>query len=210
MLWFCDSQQMDLIEASTTGPEKPRPADRIDLVRPHRCGACGNVDGKRLAFHGHGVRVRAAVLPGAHWSKPGRIVFVVVRRFMCTACGTTLTVLPRGILPRGLYSLFAVVHALWLAVPRPVGRGLGDEAVYAHQGVDRLAQEAGRAGARRWRSLARWTTSARQWWPSVALVGAIWRDRAASLIAAFVAAGEAPAAVVRSAVDRHAGHGAAM
>lgn len=201
---------MDFIEGSPTGPEKPRPPDRIDLVRPCRCHVCGNVDGKRLAFHGHGVRVRVAVLPDAHWSKPGRIVFVAVRRFVCTTCRSTLTVLPRGLLPRCLYSLFAVVHALWLAVPRPVGRGLGDEEVYAHQGVDRLAHEARRAGRRRWRSLARWTASARQGWPSVTLVGATWRDRANSMIAAFVAAGEAPAAVVRSAVDRHAGHGAAM
>jgi hypothetical protein len=195
---------MDLIETAHTGPDKPRPPDPIDLVRPCRCGSCGNIDGTQLAFHGHGVRVRAAVLPGVHWAKPARIVFVATRRFVCTACGATVTVLPRGLLPRCLYSLFAMVHALWLAAPRPVGLGLQDEAVHDQQGVDRLSGEARRDGRRRWRSLARWTASARQWWPSVALVGETWRARAADH------AGEAPAAVVRSAVDRHAGHGAAM
>jgi hypothetical protein len=140
-------------------------------------------------------------------------VDVAVRRFECTVCGAAPTVLPRGVLPRHLYSLFAIVHGFWLAVAGPVGAGLDDEEVYARQGVDRRPTddaERHRTGVRRWRSLARWVARAAQWWPTVAIAGTTWRDRAASLLAAFVPSGEAPAAVVRSAVDRHAGRGAVM
>lgn len=212
MLWLYDPQHMDLIGTADVEPDQPFTflgPEPIDAARPRRC-ACGNVDANKLAFHGNGTRQRHAVLPGRHWAKPARIVVVAVRRFECTACGAAPTVVPRGLLPRHVYSLFAIVHALWLAVAPPLGRGLSDEEVYAHQGVDRLAADRHRTGARRWRSLARWTASADRWWPTLAVVGDTWRDRAASRIAAFVQAGEAPAAVVRSAVDRHAGRGAAM
>jgi hypothetical protein len=106
--------------------------------------------------------------------------------------------------------LFAIVHGFWLAVALPLGRGLQDSEVCARQGVDRLADEGHRSGRPRWRSLARWAACAEQWWPTVAVAGTTWRAGAASLLAAFASAGEAPAAVVRSAVDRHAGRGAAM
>jgi len=210
VLWLCDPQLMDLIGAADVDPHHPLGPDPIDVVRPWRCDQCGNVGGSRLLFHGNGVRTRQAVLPGLHWSKPARIVVIVVRRFECTVCGAAPTVLPRGLLPRHLYSLFAIVHAFWLAVAPPLGSGLPDSEVCARQGVDRLADEGQRSGRRRWRSLARWAACARLWWPNVAIAGATWRARAASLIAAFVAAGEAPAAVIRSAVDRHAGRGAVM
>jgi hypothetical protein len=201
---------MDLIGAADADPAILLRPEPIDVVRPCRCDRCGNVDGDRLAFHGNGIRQREAVLPGRHWAKPARIVVVAVRRFECTGCGAAPTVLPRGLLPRHLYSLFAIVHALWLAVAPPIGQGRDDEEVYAHQGVDRLAADRHRTGVRRWRSLARWTMSADRWWPTLAVAGETWRDRATSLIAAFVSAGEAPAAVARSAVDRHAGRGAVM
>lgn len=201
---------MDLIGAADADPADLLRPDPIDIVRPCRCDRCGNVDGTKLAFHGNGVRLRQAVIPGRHWSKRARIVVVAVRRFECTVCGAAPTVLPRGLLPRHLYSLFAIVHAFWLAVPAPLGQGLRDGEVCAHQGVDRLPDERHRSGQRRWRSLARWAACAGQWWPTVAIAGTTWRRRAALLIAAFVPAGEAPAAVIRSAVDRHAGRGALM
>lgn len=200
---------MDLIGAAGTGPAKTVGPEPIDVARPSRCDRCGNVGATKLTFHGNGTRKRQAVLPGRHWAKPARLVIVTVRRFECTACGAAPTVLPRGLLPGHLYSLFAIVHAFWLAVAPPLGHGLRDIRVYAHQGVDRLADEGGRSG-RRWRSLARWMACAEQWWPTVAVAGMTWRDRATSLLAAFASAGEAPAAVVRSAVDRHAGRGATM
>ena len=177
---------MDFIGAADADPADLLRPDPIDLVRPARCDRCGNVGGARLAFHGNGVRRRQAVLPGRHWGKPARIVIVAVRRFECTGCGAAPTVLPRGLLPGHLYSLFAIVHALWLAVAPPLGRGLGDSKVCAHQGVDRLpSDDRHRSGRRRWRSLARWTASAAQWWPTVAIAGTTWRSRAASLIVAF-------------------------
>jgi hypothetical protein len=201
---------MDLIGAADRKPAGPLGPEPIEIARPSRC-RCGNTRRDGLLFHGHGIRLRHAVLPGRHWSGPAQLVLVGVRRFVCTVCGAVPTVLPRGLLPRHLYSLFAIAHALWLATAAPIGRGLDDEAVYAQQGVDRLtATDRCRTGHRRWRSLARWTAHAAQWWPALAVAGTTWRDQAASLLAAFAVAGEAPAAVVRSAVDRHAGRGAAV
>ena len=205
---------MDVIEAADRDPPVRLEPPPLDAARPCRCPACGSAAGARLLFHGHGTRERAAVLPGRHGQKPARIVAVVVRRFICTDCGTTVTVLPRGILPRHLYSLFAIVHAWWLAGAAPIGRGLDDSAVCALQGVDRLprAAETHRTGRRRWSSLARWATTIGQWWPTVAVAGVTWRARVGSLLVAFAAgAGEGPpAGLVRRAVRRHAGDGAAM
>lgn len=152
------------------------------------------------------------MLPGRHWTGAARIVTVGVRRFLCTACGATCTVLPKGLLPRHLYSLFAIVHAWWLAIR--MGGGLDEPAVCARQGVDRLPAgvETHRTGRRRWSSLRRWSARIGQWWPSLAIAGASWRERVGSLLASFVAgAAEAGAVgVVRCAVHRSADPGAAM
>jgi hypothetical protein len=205
---------MDVIEAADRDPPVRIDPPSLDAARPCRCAACGSAAGARRLFHGHGTRDRTAVLPGRHWQGPARIVVVVARRFVCTECGTTITVLPRGILPRHLYSLFAIVHAWWLATAAPLGCGLDDRAVCARQGVDRLpmATERHRTGRRRWSSLARWATKIGVWWPTVAVAGTTWRARVATLLIAFVAgAGEALAAgIVGRAVRRHAGDGAAM
>lgn len=137
---------------------------------------------------------------------------VEVRRFLCMSCGGTCTVLPRGLLPKHLYSLFAIVHAWWLAVP--IGGNLDDSRVCERQGLDPLpsSPRERRTGRRRWRSLRRWSTRIGQWWPTVPVAGTSWRGRVGSLLASFVAtAVEAGVAgVVRCAVHRYAGPGAVM
>lgn len=153
------------------------------------------------------------MLPGRHWSGPAREVTVEVRRFLCTDCEGTCTVLPRGLLPRHLYALFAIVHAWWLAVP--LGEGLDDLAVCARQGVDRdrpTGPEVHRTGRRRWHSLRRWSARIETWWPTVPVAGGCWRERVGSLLVSFVAtAVEAgPAGVVRCGVHRSAGLGPAV
>lgn len=206
---------MDVIVAADQDPPIRIEPLSLEVARPCACVACGAVACGSLLFHGHGVRERSAVLPGRHWHGPGRVVTVGVRRFLCTACEATVTVLPRGLLPRHLYSLFAIVHAWWLGAAAPIGRGLDDEAVCALQGVDRRPgphRQRNRTGRRRWTSLARWATQLGRWWPTVVVAGETWRARARSLLLALVAAaGEAPpAGLVRCAVRRHAGDGAAV
>jgi hypothetical protein len=205
---------VDVIDLADGQPPIRVKAASIEAHRPARCARCGaTAPLGRLLFHGHGVRDRAAVLPGRHWTEPAEVVTVEVRRYLCTICEATCTVLPRGLLPRHLYSLFAIVHAWWLAIP--LGGRLDDPAVCARQGADRglpLRQEDHRTGRRRWRSLRRWSAKIEAWWPSVPVTGGCWRERTGSLLASFVgAAVEAgPAGVVRCAVHRSAGRGAVM
>lgn len=177
----------------------------IEAMRPGRCPTCGAVapiNGPPL-LHGHGTREREAVLPG---QDRARLVTVMVRRFQCTACEATCTVRPEGVLAGLAYTLLAIVNAWRLASRRPVGEGLDDAAVYAHQGVDRLSPEGGRGGATRWRSLARWADQIGVWWPARAVAGSTWRQRVGSLLAGFIAEGD----LTERALASHAACGAAM
>lgn len=160
----------------------------IDEVRPRscrRCGALGVVDG-RVVLHGHGVRHRGVVLPG---EEHARFIRVWVRRFRCTACEATCSVLPPGVIPGHLYSLFAILTAWFLATAPPIGEGLDDEEVYNRQGLDHLTPEKYHNGRPRWRSLARWAGSLDVWWPARVVLGDIWRDRVRALIGGLQTAG---------------------
>lgn len=160
----------------------------IDEVRPRCCPGCGAVAirGGRVVLHGHGLRDREVVLPGL---ESARLLRVWVRRFRCTACTATCSVLPPGVLPGHLYSLFAILKAWWLGARRPVGEGLGDGPVYARQGVDRLTPERHQRGRPRWRSLVRWAARIDAWWPGRAVTGVTWRHRVEGLLAGLLAVG---------------------
>lgn len=160
----------------------------IDDVRPSCCPRCGAIaiSDDRVVLHGHGLRDRSVVLPG---KSAARFLRVWVRRFRCTACGRTCSVLPPGVIPGHLYSLFAVLTAWSLAAPRPLGAGLDDEAVYARQGVDRLTAERHHYGRARWRSLPRWAARLERWWPARVVVGRTWRQRTQALLRRLVVEG---------------------
>lgn len=177
----------------------------VDAMRPGRCPSCHAVaiPGGPKLLHGHGARVRETVLPGEERASIAR---VFVRRYRCTACGAVCSVQPPGVLPRFLYSLYAIVNAWLLGTPRPVGGGLEDAAVYARQGVDRLSPEPHRPGAVRWRSLSRWAGHIGLWWPGRAVAGVTWRQRVGSLLAGFTAEGD----VTERALASHATCGPAM
>jgi hypothetical protein len=177
----------------------------IDTMRPAACPSCKAVAriGGPLLMHGHGSRRRSGVLPG---EEHGVITEIAVRRYRCTACGAVCTVHPAGVLPRFLYTLYAIVNAWRLATPRPVGSGLDDAAVYARQGVDRLSVEGSRSGPLRWRSLSRWAGHVGAWWPGRAAAGSTWRQRVGSLLVGFAAEGD----VTERALASHATCGAAM
>ncbi len=194
--------------------DAPQP---INDARPRKCPCCGKVQeiGGAKLLHGHGPRQRQAVLPDHRVPvERAQLVLVWVRRFLCTACGASVTVLPPGLLPRCVYSLFAIVTAWWLAISSPFGAGLPDDAVCARQGVDRLAcgRETHRTGRRRWRSLARWAGRIQQWWPSRATSGTTWRAQVTSLLIGFgTQLGEdgLPVMLARAAAS-HAGRGVFM
>jgi hypothetical protein len=135
-----------------------------------------------------------------------------VWRFLCGRCDRTCSVSPDDVLARHRYTLAAIVVAWFFAAPRPIGDGKDDEAVYALVGVDRRVPgpDPDRAGKPRWRSLSRWTASIPAWWPSRPVVGATWRQRAASLLVGFLPGDGGRGGATRRALFAHAAGGTAM
>ena len=88
------------------------------------------------------------------------------RRYRCTACGAVSTVLPVGVMPRYLYSAFAIVVAFTLVTAQPIGRGLTDALAYNRQGMN-TARRWHRGVDWRWRSLGRWAGRIQDWWPGL-------------------------------------------
>jgi hypothetical protein len=86
------------------------------------------------------------------------------RRYRCTRCGKTCTVLPIGVIPRHLYSVFATVVAFALAAAGPLGDDLTDALAYKRQGL--YPRRAVKPGVDwRWVSIDRWRRSIAVWWP---------------------------------------------
>lgn len=144
----------------------------VDDVRPKRCEACKQPArlGGRVLLQGHGVRKRSVVVPPAVRRLAERMADCWVRRYRCVSCGAVPTVLPRGVMPRYLYSAGAIVVAFFLGAARPVGEGLSDEAAYARQGM--FGKTCWQDGdSYRWRSLDRWAECASRWWPARAAGG---------------------------------------
>ncbi len=141
----------------------------IDLLRPPSCLGCGALarQGVKIDLHGHGVRIRSVVLPAL----PGedrRVGTCWARRYHCTKCGHTPTVLPPGVLPCHLYSLMAIVRAWILVVAEPVGQGVDDRLAYAVQGW-KPATSWTKPWPYRWRSLDRWAARVEAWWAASAV-----------------------------------------
>ena len=170
-------------------------------ARPDRCTRCGapSRQGSRIVLHGHGVRRRSVVVPPAVGDvhAPTRIVECWERRFRCTACRAVIVVLPRGVLPRFLYSIPAIVVAFVLVALRPFGEGLSDAEAYDRQGLysalSTYAEE-----PYRWRSLGRWCERAHAWWSG-------WTGDVTSLLVLLLerAGGHGLAEIVRVAVRSH-------
>jgi hypothetical protein len=183
-------------------------------VRPSFCPHCRAIAGEPGSFNlwSHDIRWRDVVLPGRGADDPVVLVQTWVRRFQCQRCEGTCSVSPPEVLPRHIYTLPAIILAWFRAVDPPLGDGRDDAAVCARMGVDRplTTQEAGRAGHRRWRSLARWVASAAGWWPTRPLPGTTWRQQAASLLLGFLAGDGGRDGATRRAVSAHVAGGTAM
>jgi hypothetical protein len=145
----------------------------VDLVRPRSCPRC-RIPGKtavKVNLHGHGKRERCVVVaPVLDDDDEVELLDCWVRRYECQCCGAVITVLPKGVLPRYLYSAAAIVTAFLLVAAEPVGRGLSEAEAYERQGMYR--RRCWRTlDPYRWRSLDRWLVQARHWWPGRAVVG---------------------------------------
>jgi hypothetical protein len=162
-----------------------------------------------LNLWGHGARRRDVIVPG---DDDHRLLATWVRRFLCRSCGVTCSVSAEGVLARHTYTLTAILTAWCYAVTSPIGDGQDDEEVYALVGVDLLdfGEERHRSGARRWRSLSRWTASIPTWWPARSAVGATWRQRATTLLAGFVPGEGGRGGALRRALAAHAAGGRPM
>ena len=91
----------------------------IDAVRPAQCPGCAAASrpvGESIVIIGHGVRRRGLV-----WkSGVGNVIHELelsVRRFLCRACGVTITVLPCVVMGGIRYALDAIAFCLgtWFA-----------------------------------------------------------------------------------------------
>jgi hypothetical protein len=145
----------------------------VDLVRPACCSCCGNPGktARKVNLHGHGKRERSVVVaPVLGDGGEVELLECWVRRYECQLCGAVVTVLPKGVLPRYLYSAAAIVSAFLLVARDPVGEGLSDADAYDLQGMYR--RRCWRTlDPYRWRSLDRWFGMAARWWPGRAITG---------------------------------------
>ena len=75
-----------------------------------------------------------------------------------------MSVLPKGVMPRYLYSVAAIVMALLCTEPTPVGDGMSHAEAYDRQGMDAADWSPCAGRSYRWRSLGRWAAMSRTWW----------------------------------------------
>jgi hypothetical protein len=159
----------------------------VDAVRPPRCPACGTASrptGGRLVIQGHGLRERQLRGPSAPDGRP-ELRVLRLRRYRCTACTAILTVVPRDILTRRLYSGPAIAWALALFGV------LGLSTVAIRQRVSPFAV-VGATAFTRWKTLVRWVSAvaAGQLFPCVRPPPPDWStrqvaERAAATLAAY-------------------------
>lgn len=129
----------------------------VEELRPACCLACGAASrpaGGGLVLHGHGRRGRQAWGPATATGKP-EVRDTWVQRFLCKLCEATMTVAPRELLTKRLYSAAAIALALALfglaRVPLPEVR-----ARVSPWGV------VGHTAAASWASVSRWTEAVRE------------------------------------------------
>lgn len=87
------------------------------------------------------------------------------RRYRCTGCGAVTVVLPIGVLPRFLYSVFAIAWAFVRVAAPPAGDGRSDAEAYDEQGMNAIRGWT-KPWEYRWRSLDRWQARLAAWWPA--------------------------------------------
>lgn len=141
----------------------------VETCRPAGCPSCGigsRPVGEPLRLHGHGLIARQFWGPrGADTSEPAKIVEILLRRFLCTACGAVTTVGPRGMLDQKWYhgTAIAFALALWALDLLSIGAVRRRVSPWKFQGWSVNG---------RWASLKRWIAEL--------LDGRLWRPVGAS------------------------------
>ena len=137
-------------------------------------------------MHGHGLRDRQLRGPLEPGGRP-RLVVLMVRRYLCLQCLRVVTVVPRGMLWRRLFSAGAIALAMAL---------FGIEELTAAAVRERISpwQEVGATSAKGWLSLRRWVRAVRRGalFPLVARLPDSWTVRQVAARAAAVVSGRAP------------------
>lgn len=159
-------------------------------------------EGARVVVQGHGLRERQQRGPQAP-NAPSECVVILVRRYLCTACETVMTVLPPT--AQGFKHFSGAAMALALAL-----WGLGGES--ARRVRERVDDWKPGAGARGWRSLDRWAKGAAQGvlFAGLALRGVEGRPREQATRAAQALCGHAPPGSRNTAIHEQAFIGAAL
>ena len=156
----------------------------VEEARPGqcpRCAAAGRPVGGPVGLHGHGLRDRQVRGPPEIGAASTTSV-IASRRYVCTACGAVVTVVPRGIEPRCHYGRAAICLALSLWA-------LGGQPTTTVR--DRVGSWPSRE-ATSWRSLRRWAAAAAAAaWPWCRAAAGL-EARAAAARAGQIAAGRAP------------------
>jgi hypothetical protein len=129
----------------------------VEEARPSHCSACraaSRVVGEPLGLHGHGLRQRQLRGPLAPQQEP-QLCGILVRRYLCQRCGATLTVVPRGVLPRRHFSASAIGLALclWGLMRLCAKKVRAQVSPWRHVGATAAAG---------WTQLRRWTEAVRQ------------------------------------------------
>lgn len=161
----------------------------VDEARPAVCPVCGAASrptGALLVLHGHGRRdrqLRGPPMPGG--APTTQVIFV--RRYECQRCGAVMTVGPREMVTRRLFSGSAI--ALALALFGIVG--LCAKAVRAQVSPWAVV---GATSASGWCTLLRWAEAVREGrlFPSVRAVPPDWSARQVAARAATTLATLAP------------------
>ena len=156
----------------------------VEEARPGRCPRCaaaGRPLGGSLGLHGHGLRDRQVRGPPEITAASTTSV-IACRRYLCTACGAVVTVVPLGIEPRRHYGRAAIclALALWALGGRPT------TAVRARVGSWPSHE------ATSWRTVRRWAAAVSSGAWSWCCAAAGLAPRAAAARAAQIAAGRAP------------------
>ena len=175
----------------------------MEEARPACCALCRVAahDGLRVVLHGHGLVSRQQRGPAAV-GEEARCAEIVARRYLCTACDTVMRVLPAASAARKHFSGAAIALALALwglrgQSAREVREQVSDQKVLG-------------AGARGWRSLARWAreVAGGRLFAGLGLGGTVGCPRAVAARAAQALIGWAAAAAREAAPEAAAFNGA--
>jgi hypothetical protein len=110
-------------------------------------------------MHGHGMRERQLRGPPEPGAEP-QLFALLLRRFLCVACGAVLTVAPKAVLPKRLFTAGAIALALALWAVE------GESSPVVRAKISPL-KAVGDAAARSWLTLRRWTRRARSFFDAV-------------------------------------------